>query len=269
MLHQVFVSYSKKDKAVADAVYNALERAGVECWIASQNIEGGEQWTDAIIRGISECKVMVLIFSVNANMSKHVNREVQHACENNVIVIPFRVQDVEPTPNLKYYTSSVQYIDATVPPFEQHLHKLIDRVQHILSAEGAPPRPAPHGEQAPRPAHPQGGEGFQRPAYPYVNYGPQSPLPTPQSPQVSSSTPMLIMILGILSIFCFGIITGPIAIFMGNKEKRAIKAGLKPASGLSSVQIGIVCGWIGLVFSILMFFFYMLAALSRQTSYPY
>jgi hypothetical protein len=34
MLHGVFISYSNKDKAVADAVCHALEDRKIRCWIA-------------------------------------------------------------------------------------------------------------------------------------------------------------------------------------------------------------------------------------------
>jgi hypothetical protein len=34
MAHDVFISYSTKDKPIADAVCGTLERNGVRCWIA-------------------------------------------------------------------------------------------------------------------------------------------------------------------------------------------------------------------------------------------
>ncbi|MFP4660789.1 MAG: TIR domain-containing protein [Halanaerobiales bacterium] len=38
MAHDVFISYSTRDKHVADAVCNALEYNKIRCWIAPRDI---------------------------------------------------------------------------------------------------------------------------------------------------------------------------------------------------------------------------------------
>ena len=65
MAHQVFISYSSKDKPVADAVCAGLEARGIRCWIAPRDIVPGLEWRAAPVDGISGEKVMVLIFSGN------------------------------------------------------------------------------------------------------------------------------------------------------------------------------------------------------------
>ena len=41
MAHDVFVSYSHKDKATADAVVARLEQDGSRCWVAPRDIVPG------------------------------------------------------------------------------------------------------------------------------------------------------------------------------------------------------------------------------------
>jgi TIR domain len=47
MAHDVFISYSSKDKTIADAVLAKLEERGLRCWIASRDIIPGSNWGHA------------------------------------------------------------------------------------------------------------------------------------------------------------------------------------------------------------------------------
>ncbi len=135
MPYDVFISHSSKDKLTADAVCNRLESAGIRCWIAPRDIIPGEGWSSAIMRGIDASKVMVLIFSENANVSSHVRREVAHACDHEITVIPLRIRDVIPKEGLKYYLNELHWLDALTPPLASHLETLTTRVANILSGE--------------------------------------------------------------------------------------------------------------------------------------
>ena len=44
MAHDVFISYSHKDKPVADAVVAGLENKGVRCWLAPRDIALGSSY---------------------------------------------------------------------------------------------------------------------------------------------------------------------------------------------------------------------------------
>ena len=41
MAHDVFISYSSKDKPVADAACATFEAAGMRCWIAPRDVPPG------------------------------------------------------------------------------------------------------------------------------------------------------------------------------------------------------------------------------------
>ena len=79
MIYDVFISHSTRDKTAADAACAALEAAGIRCWIAPRDITPGAEWGEAIIEAINQCRVMVLIFSTNANESSQIRREVERA----------------------------------------------------------------------------------------------------------------------------------------------------------------------------------------------
>ena len=133
MPFDVFISYSTKDKSTADAVCNVLESAKIRCWIAPRDISPGTpDWPTAIIEAIDHCRVMVLIFSENANSSLDVQREVHRAFSRNCPVIPLRVQDTKPTDSLAYYLDRVHWLDALTPPLAIHLKRLSEAVRVLL-----------------------------------------------------------------------------------------------------------------------------------------
>src|SRR5436309_1963150 len=103
MPQDVFISYSSKDKEVADAAVTALERSSTSCWIAPRNILPGEEWSEAIINALNECRVVVLIFSSNANASPQVLREVERAVSKRIPILPFRVEAVALSKTMEYF----------------------------------------------------------------------------------------------------------------------------------------------------------------------
>ena len=60
MSHDIFVSYSTKDKVVADAIVSALENENMRCWYAPRDIEPGADWGTSITEAIHECKIVLL-----------------------------------------------------------------------------------------------------------------------------------------------------------------------------------------------------------------
>jgi hypothetical protein len=140
MSHDAFISYSSRDKATADATCAALEASGIRCWIAPRDITPGIEWGEAIIDGINQSRVLILIFSANANESPQIRREIERAVGKGIPIIPFRIQDIAPTRSLEYFIGAVHWLDALTPPLETHLHRLADTVKALLQIDSAPPR---------------------------------------------------------------------------------------------------------------------------------
>ena len=132
MAHDVFISYSSKDKPTADAVCATLEANGVRCWIAPRDVVPGRDWGESIIGAIKGAQIMVLVFSANANYSPQIKREVERAVSRGMIVIPLRIEEVAPSPSLEYFISTPHWLDAFTPPLEKHLQNLSQVVLKIL-----------------------------------------------------------------------------------------------------------------------------------------
>ncbi|MBI3515706.1 MAG: SUMF1/EgtB/PvdO family nonheme iron enzyme, partial [Proteobacteria bacterium] len=144
MAHDVFISYSSKDKPVADAACAALEAAGIRCWIAPRDIMPSMEWGEAIVDAIAGCRLMLLVFSQSANESPQIRREVERAVNKGVPVLPLRIEDVAPTKSLEYFMGTVHWLDALTPPLQEHLQRLTQAVSALLQIDiAARPAPAP------------------------------------------------------------------------------------------------------------------------------
>ncbi len=148
MAHDVFLSYSSKDKPVADATCAVLEGRGIRCWMAPRDITPGADWGESIIDAIQGARAMVLVFSKNANESVQIKREVERAVNRGMPVIPFRIENVMPVKSLEYFLSTPHWLDAFSPPMERHLNYLADVIQSLLDG-----KPAPQPKKEEEPAH--------------------------------------------------------------------------------------------------------------------
>jgi hypothetical protein len=136
MGHDVFLSNSKLDKVIADALCATLESHEIRCWIALRDVTPGVDWGEAIVKAISGCRIMVLVFSSHANESPQVRRVVQRAFERGLTVIPLRVEDVNPVESLEYYTGPVHWLDALTPPLDRP-GQFLDKAHHKVVAHSA------------------------------------------------------------------------------------------------------------------------------------
>jgi hypothetical protein len=151
MTHDVFISYSHKDKPIADALCANLESAGFRCWVAPRDISPGQDWPTAISAAIASSRVMVLVFSADSNQSKQVGNEISLAFDNNLIIIPFKIDNIPPEPGKQYYLARTHWLDAMNPPTQEQIDTLVGYVRSFLAEKtttGTVP-PAPEEKQPP------------------------------------------------------------------------------------------------------------------------
>ena len=133
--YDVFVSYSTKDKNVADAVVATLEKNNIRCWYAPRDIKPGSDWGKAVADAIKASKLFLLIFSVNSDRSQRVLDEVNYAITNELTVLPFRIENLKPNNALMLHLSTRHWLDAYETSWEEYLNKLKNTVVSNLLAE--------------------------------------------------------------------------------------------------------------------------------------
>lgn len=132
MAHEIFISYPSKNKDIADAICAFLEIRKFRCWIAPRDILPGQNFAEALYDAIDTSSIFVLVFSEITNNSPHIMSEIQRAFNKNIVIIPFRVEAVEPSKALQYYIGTAHWLDALTPPLEEQLLKLCTVVRIFL-----------------------------------------------------------------------------------------------------------------------------------------
>jgi TolB-like protein len=125
----VFISYASQDVSAADALCAALEAAALPCWIAPRDVRAGESYAAAIVQAINSCRLVLLVLSKSAIDSPHVLREVERASSKKRPVLSIRLDGAELTPELEYFLSAHQWLDASGGPIERVFPALIESVR--------------------------------------------------------------------------------------------------------------------------------------------
>jgi TIR domain len=146
----IFISYSSSDQKVAETICDALQSRGCGCWIACRDIGPGENFQESIVKAIRSAKLMLLVFTSNANNSNEIKKELVLAGRYHVTVIPVRVEDVAPNDALAYEFATRQWIDL-FKDWEREIERLVSQIGSILT-EGAPKAGAPIGDGRAAPA---------------------------------------------------------------------------------------------------------------------
>src|SRR5215467_12510808 len=136
MAHDIFLSYAAADQATAYAVVAGLEGQGIRCWVAPRDIPAGSEYGEEIVEAIKGCRILVLIFSAQANSSPHVRREVERAVSARRAILPFRVEDITPTGAMEYALGNTHWLDAFTRPLDLHIAALASTAQRMLRMDG-------------------------------------------------------------------------------------------------------------------------------------
>ena len=133
-LHDVFISYSSKNKNISDAVVSEFEQNGIRCWYAPRDIRPGEEWVTAITGALEKAKVLVLIYTDESNSSRQVMNEVAVAFNAGLTIVPFRLSDEQMSSELEYYLTRVHWLDAVSKPLRKNIIALREYIEVIISA---------------------------------------------------------------------------------------------------------------------------------------
>lgn len=137
--YDVFISHSSRNADLGSLMKQYLSTRGIRCWKAPDDIEPSEPWPAAIMRGLRECPIVVLIWTKDSMASDQVLKEITIADQKTKAIIPFRAEEIMPEGGLEYFLVAKQWLDAH-PSYELALETLADTALRIL---GRTPDAAP------------------------------------------------------------------------------------------------------------------------------
>ena len=94
-MSHIFISYSRKDLAIAEKIIDALAKDDLEPWIDWKSIPKGEQFEREIQQGIEETEIFLFLVSPDSARSEWCNKEIAHAVKNGKRILPIVIRDAE------------------------------------------------------------------------------------------------------------------------------------------------------------------------------
>jgi hypothetical protein len=93
-----FISYSSRDKALAQRLRADLRDKGVRCWFALEDLKIGDEFRSVIDQSIQVHDRLLLILSGHSVKSRWVQKEVETAFEkesheNRIVLFPIRIDE--------------------------------------------------------------------------------------------------------------------------------------------------------------------------------
>ncbi len=94
-MSHIFISYSRKDKDLAQRIVTALADNDLDTWVDWNSIPKGEDWLQEIYRGIEGADAFLFLISEDSVISEPCNAEIAHAVKNGKRILPVFIADVE------------------------------------------------------------------------------------------------------------------------------------------------------------------------------
>ena len=134
MNYDVFISYCSDDRKIADALVHHLEAKEIRCWIDHRDLLPGFSWREGIIEALegSPGIAMVLLFSSASNKSRQVIKEISMADEENILVIPVRIENILPIGAIKLELQGRHWLDVFEGK-EDRIEKAAERIKETLT----------------------------------------------------------------------------------------------------------------------------------------
>lgn len=121
--YDVFISYSRKDTAVADAIIAAFKNAGITYFIDRQDVGGGVEFPAALARAIRESKIFLFLASKNSYESKFTQSEIIYAFNKKEKrdIIPYIIDGSTMPEELIFTFSAINWRNLKQHPIETTL----------------------------------------------------------------------------------------------------------------------------------------------------
>lgn len=131
MHHKVFISYSRKDKEVAEHLCNILKENGIEYWIDKEGIFSSFNYKELIVDAIDVARAVIFISSASSNASSNVIREIGYAVNMNKPILPLILDDAPYAKSIRLDISDIDQIDFKNPMVSRK--KLITSLMYVLN----------------------------------------------------------------------------------------------------------------------------------------
>lgn len=134
----IFISYSRKNQAVANDIANQLRSMQHDVWMDTSSITAGQQWDESIAKGIKSQTAFITLLSPDSVRSNEVRNELNMAISEQKTIIPIIVSKVILDNEWKYKLSRFQILNYEAGPEKcmTEIQKALDLLDQTLFLPG-------------------------------------------------------------------------------------------------------------------------------------
>ncbi len=136
----VFISYSRRDKAVADRVYQKVTQRGLSAFYDTRSIDVGENWREELYNAIIVSRTMIPLISRNSLDSSMVKLEINKALNYGIQICPVLIGKVDRYSKLCRFVDEYHWLESNEPPTDQELDLLVEGVAAFVSVDRKMPQ---------------------------------------------------------------------------------------------------------------------------------
>lgn len=129
----VFISYSHRDKDIAEHICTVLNEYGITYWIDSKGVRHGDDFKEDIVDAIVRSDILLFISSANSNKSRNTIKEVSIAEHSNKPILPVRIDDSPYNKSLEYDLCNRHWIQLKDMSFDDLGQQLNDNIRFFLN----------------------------------------------------------------------------------------------------------------------------------------
>lgn len=132
----IFISYSRRDKAKVNKVIDKLKQEGFNVWIDREGIESGDKFRGVIANAIEKAKILLFFSSVHSNTSEWTKKEILCASEDHKCVIPLKFDDAKYNSEFRLELIDLDYIDLrSKETYDEEIKRLCRTLRNKLSSD--------------------------------------------------------------------------------------------------------------------------------------
>lgn len=136
--YSLMISYSSADFDNAYQLAQVLESHGYTVWMAPDSILGGEEYMEAIVRGIKSSKIILYVLSSNFSTSVWCPKELEEGIKQRKILLPYQIEKhPEIAEQIRFMLNNVHIIDAANMG-EKAIRTLLDTIAKTLNPTFVP-----------------------------------------------------------------------------------------------------------------------------------
>ena len=140
-LGDVFISYRRCNAELVEPVEEELNQRGISYFIDTKYIDSGMDYSETIARAIKKCKILLVVWTQEADQSKHMLREIEMAFDLHKKVIPYKIGSFDVTDHnaIYYQLSHIDRQEAVPRQTQETIKKLVNSIESQLKGNVTQP----------------------------------------------------------------------------------------------------------------------------------